>query len=122
MTDLGEFGDEVMIVSDEFLHRFVVAEIAEIAEDRHKSFGFEREAVDFEFDGGVCGESDVFAFDLVGKKGCDDGEDSRDNVVVSDYMIANRGYSEELEGKILDRGFGLPVNQEIGIDDSMIYI
>jgi hypothetical protein len=64
----------------------------------------------------------VFAFDLVGEEGCDDGEDARNDVVMSDYMVANRGHSEELEGEVLDRRFGLPVNQEIGIDDSMIYI
>lgn len=83
LADLGELSHELMIVGNELLHGFVVAEVSEIAKNGHEPFGLEREAVNFHFGTGICREDDVFAFNLVGEEGCDDGKDAGNDIVMS---------------------------------------
>ena len=41
--------------------------------------------------------------------------------MMADNVEGDRGYSEELEGEVLDRGLRFPIGEEVRVDNSMIY-
>lgn len=83
-----------MFVSNEFLNRLIVAQITEIAKDRHESLGLEGFAVDVDVRRWVRRVCDAFVLDLVGEEGCDDRQEARDDVEVANYVQSRRRYCE----------------------------
>ena len=60
--------DEFPVMSYELLDWFIVAQIAEIAKDRHKPLGFERERINVNIVLGVGREDDPFLVNLIREK------------------------------------------------------
>jgi hypothetical protein len=75
LTRFGELHDEFSVMRNELLHGFSVAEVAQVAEYRHETLGFEWEGVDIEGAASVWGIYDMLVNDLVGEERCDNGKE-----------------------------------------------
>lgn len=118
-----ELGDVFVVVRNEGLDGWVVAEVAEVAEDGHEALGLEREAfwIQRERQNGVLRRiNNVLVVDLVREEAGNDSEETGDEFVRPDDMRRNGGDGEELEGKVFDGRFGFTVNEEIGVDYSVV--
>jgi hypothetical protein len=92
-----------------------VDQIPQVTKHRHESLGFEREAVWVKLGGRRGGVEDVFVGDLVSEEGVEDREEAGYKFVVFDKMCGDGGDGEELEGKVFDGGFRIPVHEEVGV-------
>jgi hypothetical protein len=73
-ANLCKLDDEPAVLRDESSDRLIVAEVAEIAEHGHESFGFKRETIDVHLGAGIRRLDDMLSFDLIGKERGDDGQ------------------------------------------------
>ena len=73
LADSGKLGDKVMITRDEFLHRLVVTDVAQITEYGHEALAPEWECVGVDLGMWVWREDYSFAGYLVGEERRDDG-------------------------------------------------
>lgn len=122
LASLREQLDELPVMGKELLDGLVVTEVPEVGEYGHESFRFEWERVHINLCRRVSGVDDSLALDLVGEKGGDDGEETIDDIVLADNVECDRWYREELEGEVFDRGLGLAVHEEIGVNNPMINV
>lgn len=111
-----------MIVCDELLYRLVMTDVSEIAEDGHEAFRLERIAVDIHLCGRFRLEDDTLVLYLVGEEGSNDGEETRNEIVVSDYVQRHRWDREKLKSEVFDRRFRFSVNEQICIDHTVIHV
>ena len=122
LARLREQLDKLPVMGKKFLDGLVVAEVSEVREHGHESFRFERKRVYIDLCRRVGGVSDSLALYLVGEKGGDDGKEPIDNIVLADDVERDRWNSEELEGEVFDRGFGLAVHEKVGVNDPMVNV
>ena len=122
LARLREQLNKLPVMGQELLDGLVVAEVPEVREHRHEAFGLERKRVHINLCRRVSGVGDSFSLDLVGEKRGDDGEESVDDVVLTDNVEGDGWYGEKLEGEVLDRGFGLAVHKQVGVNDPMVNI
>ena len=86
LVDLGKFADDSGILSNEFPDGLVIAEIPNVTEHWHQTFGSDGEAIHIQFGStGSISWSTEYAF-----------------VVVSHDMTCSRWDCKELEGTIFD--------------------
>lgn len=122
LTSLRELVDELPVVSDELLYRFVVAEITEIAEHRHEAFRFERESIHIDISLRMRRKYDAFVLDLVREERCDDCKEARHHHMLSNNVKRNRWNGEKLESEVFDGGLCFTVDQEICINNAVVHI
>jgi hypothetical protein len=107
----GKLHQKIMVMRDELQHWFIMAEVAQITEDRYEPLVFEWVAVDIYLCTSLRLEDDTFVLDLIGEKGSDDHEETRNEVVVSDDVKRNGGDCEKLWSKIFNRGLGFSIDE-----------
>jgi hypothetical protein len=94
LAGLSELRDEFVATSDEPLHRLVVTQVAQIAENGHEAFRFEWLAVDVDVRSGSSWVVDPPIRDLVCEKGSDDVENAGDDIVKLHDMQCSRWNGE----------------------------
>lgn len=57
----------------------------------------------------------MFVGDLVSEEGVEDREKAGDKFVVFDEVYGDGGDGKELEGKVFDGCFRIPVHEEVGV-------
>lgn len=82
MASLRELRDELVSTGDEPLYGFVVTQVTQVAENRHKAFRLERLAVNVDLCNGNGRVIDAPIRDLVREEGSDDIENARDDAVI----------------------------------------
>ena len=79
-----------MSASDESLYGFVVTQVAQVAENRHKAFRLERLTINVDLCNGIGRVTDTSIRDLVREEGSDDIENARDDAVKLHDMQSSR--------------------------------
>lgn len=64
----------------------------------------------------------MFIGNLVGEEGGYDVEEAGDEVVVFDDVACYGWYCEELKGEVFNGGLSFAVDEEVGIDNSVVDI
>jgi hypothetical protein len=90
LASLRELRDEFVSTSDEPLYGFVVAQVAQVAENRHEAFRLEGFAVNVDLCNGIGWVIDAPIRNLIREEGSNDIENAGDDAVILHDMQSSR--------------------------------